>query len=124
MKNYLKLLPFLFLVVGCAGYQRSCASSCASNLGSDWIIVQYKADGNPINCWKLNNASVDNETGTDGIYWLEPSGHLVHVSGWYNRVQVQNSDFESAAKLVGVELSLCKNGKYISPAALSTPTNK
>lgn len=58
--------------------------------------------------------SVANEDGTDGIYWQQ-DGHLVHISGWYNRVQVDDDKFEAAAALLGVELARCTNGKYASP---------
>lgn len=117
MKNLLKYLPFLFLF-GCAGYQRSCASGCATQLGADWIVVQYKTDGDPINCWKLTGSSISNEQGTDGIYWLDDqTNNLVHISGWYNRVQVERNDFDGAAKLIGVDMKYCKNGKYIVPTS-------
>lgn len=114
MKNLLKYLPLL-LLCGCAGFQRNCASGVAGAIGADWVVVQYKADGNPINCWKLEGTSIDNEQGSDGIYWLEEGGHLVHISGWYNRVQVSHGNFAGAGKLVGVDMNLCKNGKYVTP---------
>lgn len=115
MKNVLKVIPFLFLL-GCAGYQRSCASGMATTFGGDWVVAQYRADGVPMNCWQLKNTSITNEQGSDGIYWLDgTNGHLVHISGWYNRVQVNGGDFENAAKLVGVSLSACKNGHYVAP---------
>lgn len=113
MKSLIKYLPLL-LLCGCAGFQRSCASGMASTLGANWVVVQYKADGDPINCWKLENTSIENETGSDGIYWLAPSGHLVHISGWYNRVQVNGSNFDAAGKLIGVDMDLCKDGKYVT----------
>lgn len=104
----------LFSCVGCAGIQRSCSSFSAQNFGSNWIVVQYGYNGDPINCWKLENVSVANEDGSDGIYWKDSiTGHLVHISGWYNRVQVEGGRFEEAAKLLGVELSKIANGKYI-----------
>ncbi len=112
MKSLLKILPLL-LIVGCAGQQRSCASGIATTFGGDWVIVQYKADGNPMNCWMLKNTSVSNEQGTDGIYWLDnTSGHLVHISGWYNRIQVTNNDYHGAALLTGVEFDRCRQGTY------------
>lgn len=102
----------LLLFAGCAGTQRSCASCNAENFGADWVVVQYKYDGAPVNCWKLPQTSIDNEAHSDGIYWLEPSGHLVHISGWYNRVQVSHNDFEGAAKSIGIDLSRCAGGQY------------
>jgi len=100
------------LITGCAGFERDCNSSCAQNLGSDWIIVQYRMDGSPINCWKLKGTAVSNEGHSDGIYWQDPQGHLVHVSGHYNRVQVSSNRWEEAAATIGVNESQCKNGVY------------
>lgn len=114
MKNLLKYLPLL-LLCGCAGYQRSCASGIAGAVGADWIVVQYKMTGEPLNCWKLQGTSIANEEHSDGIYWLGENGHLVHISGQYNRVQVGGGKFEDAAKLVGVDMNICKNGKYTAP---------
>ncbi len=114
MNKFLKILPFLFLF-GCAGQQRGCASGIAQTFGGDWVVAQYRADGTPFNCWALKNTSIANEEHSDGVYWLDSSnGHLVHLSGWYNRVQVSGNDYASAAKLVGVEYSLCKNGRYVT----------
>lgn len=93
MKTRMKFIALL-LLAGCAGIDRGCSSCVAENFSSDWVIVQYKFDGNPFNCWKLNNVSVTNEQNSDGIYWKDSlTGHLVHISGWYNRVQVENSNF-------------------------------
>lgn len=111
-RTLLRSLPFLFLV-GCAGLQRDCAGCSASSLGADWIIVQYRADGETINCWQLRNASVANEHGSDGIWWTTDKGHLVHVGGWYNRVQVERNDWQGAAREVGVDLDRCKGGRYL-----------
>ena len=99
------------LLAGCAGTSRGCASCNAENFGADWIVVQYRMDGSPVNCWQLRSTSIVNEPHSDGIYWQTPNGHLVHVSGWYNRVQVIGS-FESAAKEVGVDLASCPGGRY------------
>lgn len=102
-------------IVGCAGMQRSCSSCNASNFGSDWLIVQYKMNGQPINCWQERNASVDNEDKSDGIYWVDgKTRNLVHISGWYNRVQVENGQWQEAANSIGINLKRCPGGKYLS----------
>lgn len=109
-----KVLMTVFSVVlaGCAGMQRSCSVYRAERFASDWIVVQYGMSG-IINCWKLPNTSIANETGSDGIYWLDGNtGHLVHISGWYNRVQVSNGDWDRAAQLVGVDSAKCSDGVY------------
>lgn len=54
------------------------------------------------------------QSSSDGIYWKDTkTGHLVHISGWYNRVQVENGRFEEACELTGVKLEYIKNGRYI-----------
>ncbi len=114
MKTWKIALASLFLL-GCAGMQRDCSSCNASSFGGDWVIVQYQMNGTPINCWKLRNTPVENEAHTDGVYWQDPGGHLVHISGWYNRVQVQGERWEEAAKTLGVNEALCRGGVYHLP---------
>ncbi len=92
---------------------RECSDCTAKSFGGDWLIVQYKMDGEPIACWKLEDTAVTNEPNSDGVYWKAPGGHLVHISGWYNRVQVDHSDFVGAAAQLGIDLEACKGGKYI-----------
>lgn len=111
LKKYALRLSIVFLA-GCAGFQRDCSSSCASQYGADWIILQYGFDGAPINCWQLHGVAVTNEQATDGIYWKDEHSHLIHISGWYNRVQVTGSDFASAAKSIGVDPERCLGGAY------------
>jgi hypothetical protein len=100
--------------LSCAGVSRDVSSEIATQLGADWIVIQYRFDGVPINCWRLTRVGISNERASDGIFWKDSTtGHLVHISGWYNRVQVSNGDFVSAARLVGVDASSCENGSYV-----------
>lgn len=107
------------LVGGCVGLSRGCSNWSARSFGGDWIVAQYRMDGTPFNCWQLRNVSITNEAQSDGIYWKDTAtGHLVHISGWYNRVQVVGTNafapkqWEEAAKLVGVNLNQCGGGVY------------
>lgn len=103
---------FLFLA-GCAGMSRSCSSCNAGAYGADWLVVQYRNDGTPISCWRLETTSISNEDHSDGIYWVDgKSGNLVHISGWYNRVQVERRQWDHAAKNLGIELAQCNEGVY------------
>ncbi|MDE2437839.1 MAG: hypothetical protein KGN01_00370 [Patescibacteria group bacterium] len=105
-------------MTGCAGASRGVSSWWAETAGSDWIIVQYDYQMQPKCAWKLNGVSVTNETHSDGIYWKDSvTGHLIHISGWYNRVQVANGRFDEAAKLLGVDINSIQNGKYVVPTA-------
>jgi hypothetical protein len=98
----------LLVIGGCAGIERECSSIWASNVGADWIVVQYKMDGTPIFCWRLVDVAIRNEDRSDGIMWKDSrTGHLIHLSGWYNRVQVDKGAFESAAQLIGADAAKC-----------------
>jgi len=99
------------VLAGCAGASKDCAQFGASNFGADWIIVQYAQDGRPFHCWKLTNVAVDSTAGGN-VDWQTRDGHLVHLTGWENRVQVRNGDFDGAARLVGVDASRCVSGIY------------
>ena len=102
-------------IVGCAGLERQCSSCSAENFASDWVIVQYDYAGDPMNCWRLPDTSVANEPESDGIYWLDgQTGHLVHLSGWYNRVQVEGGRWDEAAQSIGIDLARCVGGPYQS----------
>lgn len=109
--NFMKKALVLLFLTGCAGQARQCASCNADSYGADWVVVQYRTDGMPLNCWKLRSVSIGQETG-DSIVWQSSDGHLVHIAGWYNRVQVHDGDYEGAAKAVGVDLHRCTNGAY------------
>ena len=107
MKKNIKLIACFLMLTGCAGISRSCSDMGASSFGADWIVVQHKNDGSLYNCWKLRDVAIVNEEQSDGIYWLSSGGHLVHISGWYTRVQVARGNFESAAKTMNIDLSQC-----------------
>lgn len=107
MKHKILQIALCLTLAGCAGFSRSCSSDIAVAFGANWLVVQYRYDGEAMRCWKLSGTSVENETGSDGIYWKSPEGHLVHISGWYNRVQVAHEDWAGAASSLGVDLKKC-----------------
>lgn len=97
----------LFSLTSCKGYDRQMAVANADNYGADWIVAQDSYDGHVYRCWKLHDTSVATEEHSEGIHWLDNSGHIVHISGWYNRVSVSNSNWEDAAKQIDVDLTKC-----------------
>lgn len=112
-KRRLTTLALAVSLVGCAGLERSCSSTCAEEFSSDWVVVQFDYVGQPMNCWQLRDTSIANEPNSDGIYWLDgATDNLVHISGWYNRVQVENSRWQEAAQAIGIDLERCTGGKY------------
>lgn len=110
--NRLLVLTAVLLLAACEGTKRGCSAWSAEQFASDWIVVQYRFDGTPISCWKLANTSVANESHTDGVYWKSPGGHLIHISGWYNRIQVMSGRYGEAAAELGLKLSNCTGGVY------------
>lgn len=102
--KHLKIALSFLLLTRCAGQQRSCQARYAENYGADWIITQDRFDGSVARCWIVRGQSVANEDKTDGIHWIDPvTGHLIHISGWYNRVMVTNGNWSEAGRLVGVD---------------------
>lgn len=116
MKRIIYMCILSLGLAGCAGFYRSCSNFNAENFGSNWIVVQFAYDGHVFNCWTLHGVSITNEEGSDGIYWKDSNtSHMVHISGWYNRVQVfgdSYQDFDHAATLLGVSASQCGDGRY------------
>lgn len=103
-----RILIFCAMLTGCAGFSRGCSSFNAGAFGSDWVVVQHRLDGSVFRCWKLTNASVVNEPQSDGVYWESADGHLVHITGWHNRIQVAEKNFEQAANIIGVDIKTCQ----------------
>ena len=95
-------------VFGCEGAMRSCSNTNANSFGADWVVVQYNYDGSLLNCWELQDTSIANEESSDGIYWLSSEGHLVHISGFYNRVQVVDGKWVSAMNEIGIHPEDCR----------------
>lgn len=114
LKNVLKVALISTFVCGCAGIERDCSSFNAENFSADWIVVQNDNHMEIKRCWRLPSTAITNEDKSDGIYWLDPNSgkHLVHISGWYNRVQVEDGDWEGAAQTLGIDISKCHDGTY------------
>ena len=104
------VLALLALVSCGKGQQRTNAVVNADYYGEDWIVAQDNASKEVYRCWTLHNVSIANEEHSDGIHWLDNSNNIVHISGWYNRITVSNSNWELAAKQIDVDLKKCHNG--------------
>src|SRR6185436_5580716 len=103
-----RLVLVLALVLGgCAGMDRGCSSCTAESFGADWVVVQMDYLGRPFRCWALHNTSIANEQHSDGIYWVDEHGNLVHISGLYNRVQVMRHRWKEAYAQVGLTEQTC-----------------
>lgn len=108
LKSLVTMATSVCLVASCAGTVRSCSSCSAESFGGDWVVVQYTLSGQVLHCWRLPNTSIVNESDSDGIYWENPEGSLVHISNFYNRVQVSDGNWDSAYRELSVTESQCK----------------
>ena len=104
-----RIVPLMLigLLCSCAGFSRMCSSTCAGAMGADWVIVQMDGFGRVMRCWELHDVSVANEGESDGIYWRSGDGHLVHISGHYNRVQVAHRSWDNAFSELGITREAC-----------------
>lgn len=102
LKRFTSIALTLGVLAGCAGQQRGCQNWQAQTYGADWVVAQIGVDGHPARCWVLRGVSVANESQSDGLHWLSRDGHLVHLAGWIDRVQVSGGDFKAAGAQIGV----------------------
>lgn len=99
----------LLSLTACDGFMRSCSSGIATEFGGDWVVVELtEAGGLPYRCWMLSDVSLSSEEGSDGIYWQAEEGHLVHVAGSYDFVQVQGGDWERALSEINMTKDACE----------------
>ena len=116
----------LLFLSSCAAWSRGCSSCMAKKFGADWVVVELtEADAIPYRCWELRGASVENEPASDGIYWKNNKGNLVHVAGSYDYVQVDGGDWDDAFAEVNLTQEACATirarrfdttqNKYVTP---------
>jgi hypothetical protein len=102
-------LGMLLALTGCAGMTRECNGCWTEATGANWLVTQLEMNGEIRNCWQLKGLALANEPHSDGIWWVA-DGQQIHISGWYNFVQVQ--DWNVAASTLGVNLTQCTGGRY------------
>lgn len=95
------------LISECRGCQRKAQDIWAGGVGADWIIIERRLDGTPYQCWMLEDVSVANEGSSDGIYWENENGNLIHISGSYDRVQVLNDHWSDALEEINMTREAC-----------------
>ena len=106
--NRFKYLLLVLLLVSCAGLDRSCSSCMATEFGADWVVVELtEAEGKPYRCWELRGLSITSEERSDGIYWKNNKGNLVHVAGSYDYVQVESGQWEDAFREINMTAEAC-----------------
>lgn len=111
-------LTALFLVA-CEKSCQQCNRTTTSWKGADFMVVQFDQDGKPFNCWKLQDVAIVDDDHSGGIWWTDDrSGDLVHISGWYNYIQIgggmTGETSVDAAKALGIDLFRCGHGRYLN----------
>jgi len=90
-------------LIGCVMFMPSCNLAFKQQMtgvtGSDWLVVQFDAYGKVVKSWELHDDFVHNEGQSDGIYFKDSDGNIVHLSGFYTYVQVSNWDAARAKYL-------------------------
>lgn len=87
---------------GPAGIKTAFSGWKASAYGSDWLVVQYAQSGCVITHWELENEAVQNETSSDGIFFVTEDGPVVHLSGHYAYVQDPKPQVKADLLAVGL----------------------
>ena len=86
---------------GPAGIKTTFSGWQASAYGSDWLVVQYAQSGCVITSWELEDEAVQNESSSDGIFFVTEEGPVVHLSGHYAYVQSPDSQVRKDLLEVG-----------------------
>lgn len=68
-----------------------------TSYGADWLVVQYAQNGSIIKHWRLIGKTIKSEDNSDGIYFTDQKGNVVHMSGHYIYVQI-GSDWKELAQ--------------------------
>ena len=84
----------VFVFSGPSGISRSWSNYQANWGGSDWLVVQYAQDGSVIATWELHDQAMGSEQNSDGIFFTDNDGNVVHLSGHYVYVQVTDGKWE------------------------------
>ena len=88
----LVIAAITFTIIGPQGCNRRMSSWKAQAYGSNWIVLQFAATGQTIQHWVLINKSIGNELNSDGIYFTDKDGNVIHLSGHYLYVEVKDKD--------------------------------
>ncbi len=87
----------LLAFIGPNRISRYWASYKADAYGTNWLVIKEDMSGDSIRYWELKDKSVGSEANSDGIYFIDENGDVVHLSGFYTYIQVKG-DFEAAKK--------------------------
>ena len=81
----------IILLVGPQRIYRSYKGWKTDAYGAEWLVLQYAQDGSIIAYWELHKKSIGNETNSDGIYFTDNDGNVIHLSGHYIYIQVNKN---------------------------------
>jgi len=90
--NLIILVICCLFMASCAGADLKCRGCCNDVYGADWLIVQYNQSGGIISHWTLKKKAIFNEENSDGIYFTDDYGNVVHLSGHYLYIEADNDE--------------------------------
>ena len=99
----LLVIGIAFAIMGPAACTRKVQAWKTGACGADWLVVQYSQDGGIIATWELDDKSIGNEENSDGIYFTDGHGNVVHLSGHYIYVELEDKKDEVRELLLGKE---------------------
>jgi len=70
----------------------------ADAYGSDWLVIKETMMGEPIRYWELKEKSIGSESNSDGIFFIDEYGEIIHLSGFYTYIQINSSFEETKAR--------------------------
>lgn len=67
--------------------------------GANWLVLEQNEDRKIVQYWELKKTSVGNEEDSDGIYFTDENGFVIHLSAPYKLVEIPDGKWEEAKKL-------------------------
>lgn len=92
----LTLATIAVLVVGPARISVWWDNYRSSSYGSDWMVIEHSATGEIIHYWELHGKTICNEQNSDGIYFTDNTGNVIHLSGFYKYIEIKDGAWEEA----------------------------
>jgi len=97
----LVVLAVIFIVVYLIGISRIhtwYSTWRASTYGANWLVIERANNGAVLNYWELRKTTIMSEKGSDGIFFPDKDGLMVHLSGKYIYIEVNGKPAQMKAR--------------------------
>ena len=85
----LLLLTVGFFIIGPSRISTYVTSWRTKAYGAHWLVIERANNGKVIQYWELRNKTILNEPQSDGIYFPDKDGLMVHLSGKYLFIEIR-----------------------------------